>query len=198
MPSLGILPHPSAKCKSFLLIITNNTRDTSHFHFGLTGAGKSTLAKKLSRRLKLPVYGIGEYRSRFPATAVGEADAWVTLFRDLSKRKWKNCIIETTGLNRRESFLRNSLPLGSIITIKLEAQRKVLYARIRKKRKSKQGSSWLFSADYRDKYEFVRKLFKEFKSLPADIRINTTKLTPQEVYKIVSDKLKIFSRNYCF
>ncbi len=63
---------------------------------GLPGAGKSTLAKKLSRKLKLPIYYIGEYRSMFPHTLVGEADAWIALFRDLSRRKWRNCILETT------------------------------------------------------------------------------------------------------
>ena len=66
---------------------------------GLPGAGKTTLGKKLSRTLDLPVYRVGEYRAKFPISLVGEADAWVALFRDLSKQKWKNCILETTGLN---------------------------------------------------------------------------------------------------
>jgi len=33
---------------------------------GLPGAGKTTLSKKLSAKLKLPVYRIGEYRARHP------------------------------------------------------------------------------------------------------------------------------------
>ena len=73
--------------------------------FGLPGAGKTTLAKGLSRKLNLPIFQIGEYRSKLHSSPTGEADAWVALFRDLSRRKWRNCILETTGLNRRESFL---------------------------------------------------------------------------------------------
>ena len=72
---------------------------------GLPGSGKTTLSKKLARKLKLPVYRVGEYRSKFPVTVYGEVDAWLALFKDLSKRKWRNCILETTGLNRRETFL---------------------------------------------------------------------------------------------
>ena len=157
---------------------------------GLPGAGKSTLANKLAKELKLPVYCIGEYRSKFPMTPIGEADAWVALYRDLSRRKWRNCILETTGLNSRESFLKIALPILQTVTIKLEAQRKILYERINKKKKSKQGSEWLFSSAYTDKYEFVKKLFKEFKEIPADIRINTSKLKAHDVYKIALRKLK--------
>ncbi len=159
---------------------------------GLPGAGKSTLAKKLSRKLKIPIYGIGEYRAKFPVSIVGEADAWIALFHDLSRQKWRNCILETTGLNRRESFLKVVLPMLRLVTIKLEAQRKVLYARIRKKKKNEQGGDWLFSAHYRDKYEFVRKLFKKFKKIPAEIKIDTRKFGQREVYKIALEKLKMY------
>ena len=58
---------------------------------GLPGAGKSTLAKKLAKKLKLPIYGIGRYRSKFPMSLIGEADAWLSLFCDLSRRKWMIC-----------------------------------------------------------------------------------------------------------
>ncbi|MBI5418411.1 hypothetical protein HZA55_10810 [Candidatus Poribacteria bacterium] len=39
---------------------------------GLPGAGKSTLSKKLAKKFKLPIFYIGKYRSRFPATGAGE------------------------------------------------------------------------------------------------------------------------------
>jgi thymidylate kinase len=157
---------------------------------GLPGAGKSTLANKLAKEMKLPVYGIGEYRSKFSMSPIGEADAWVALYRDLSRRRWRNCILETTGLNSRESFLKIALSPLQTVTIKLEAQRKILYERINKKKKSKQGDEWLFSPDYADKCEFVRKLFKDFKKIPAEIRINTSKLKAHDVYKIALRKLK--------
>lgn len=148
---------------------------------GLPGAGKTTLAESLSKRLKVPIYGIGKYRARFPMNGIGEADAWLALFRDLSKRKWQNCILETTGLNTRESFLSDSLPIGKMITIKLEAPSKVLYQRISKKKKKEQGGKWLYSSSYKDKYDFVRKLFKHFKEIRADYAIDTGKLSKAEV-----------------
>ena len=42
---------------------------------GLPGAGKTTLAERLGKALKIPVFCIGDYRTRFPQTAIGEADA---------------------------------------------------------------------------------------------------------------------------
>ncbi len=88
---------------------------------GLPGAGKTTLAKKLSSRLNLPVLRIGEYRSKYPPSSIGEADAWVALYRVFSKRKWRNCIVETCGLNQRECFLKAAVPFPQAITVKLEA-----------------------------------------------------------------------------
>ena len=128
---------------------------------GLPGAGKTTLGKKLSAKYHLPVFYIGAYRSKFPSSDKGEADAWVALFRDLSRQKWANCILETTGLNSRERFLRAAFPFSNIVTIKLIAQKRVLYKRIGKK-KNERGGEWLFSDDYSDKYEFVRKMFRQF------------------------------------
>ena len=163
---------------------------------GLPGSGKTTLAEQLSSKLKVPIFQIGVYRSKFPLSPIGEADAWVALFKDLSRHKWSNCIIETTGLNRRESFLRVAFPFSQIVTIKLDAPKKLLYARIRKKRKKEQGGEWLFSADYPDKYKFVGKFYREFKKLPADIRINTAKLTVERVYHAALLKLELY-KTFC-
>ncbi len=148
---------------------------------GLPGAGKTTLAKKLSSRLNIKVLRIGAYRSKYPPSPIGEADAWVALYRDLSKKKWRNCILETTGLNRRESFLKTALPFAQLVTIKLEAPKEVLYKRIARKNKEEQGGEWSFSVEYPDKVEFVKKLYKEFKRLPAEIRIDTSKLGIRKV-----------------
>lgn len=152
---------------------------------GLPGAGKTTLARSLGKRFKIPIYGIGSYRAHFPMTGIGEADAWLALFRDLSKLKWQNCILETTGLNKRESFFRDALPIGQMMTIKLEASRRVLYQRIGKKKKKEQGGKWLFNSSYKDKYEFVRKLFKSFKDIQADYVIDAGKYSKAEVYRNV-------------
>lgn len=150
---------------------------------GLPGAGKTTLSRRLSKALKVPLLRIGCHRARFPQTPVGEADAWVTLFRELSRHRWKNCILETTGLNCREAFLRTALPFEQMFTIKLEASRKTLFRRIGKKKKKYQGGQWFYSADYRDKYEFVRKFFKAFCKIPANCYINTNRLTKATVYR---------------
>lgn len=164
---------------------------------GLPGAGKTTLAKRLAKKLEFPIYRIGEYRLRFPSTPIGEADAWAALFRDLSKRKWRNCILETTGLNRRECFLRAALPFFQIVTVKLEAQRKVLFERIGRKRKRERGGKWLFETDYPDKYQFAKKMFPEFKKIPAEIKIDTTHLKPQEVYQIALKQLQTHIISNC-
>jgi hypothetical protein len=68
-----------------------------------------------------------------------------------------------------------------MVTVKLEAPRRVLYKRIGKKIKGEQGGEWSFSVEYPDKYEFVKKLYREFERLPAEIRINTAKLGVNKV-----------------
>ena len=163
---------------------------------GLPGAGKTTLARRLSRVLKVPVIRIGYHRARFPQAPIGEADSWVTLFRELSRRRWKNCILETTGLNCREAFLKAALPFESMFTIKLEASRKTLFRRIGKKKKKDQGGQWLYNANYRDKYEFVRKLFKRFRKIPADCYIDTNRLTKVAVYRQAVKEIDDFRGRY--
>jgi len=151
---------------------------------GLPGAGKTTLARRLGKELKVPILRIGYQRARFPQTPIGEADAWIALFRELSRRRWKNCILETTGLNRREEFLRTALPFEQVFTIKLDASRKTLAARIRKKKKRDRGGRWFYGAEYRNKYEFVRKMFKHFRKIPANYCINTNRLPSTAVYRL--------------
>jgi len=126
-------------------------------------------------------------------TPIGEADAWVALFRELSRRKWKNCILETTGLNSREEFLRKALPLEHIFTIKLEASCKTLISRIRKKKKKERGGRWLYSTLYRNRYEFVRKLFKQFRKIQADCHIKTDQMTEIAVYRKTLEEIEFIT-----
>ncbi len=49
----------------------------------------------------------------------------------------------------------------------------------------------MFGETYRDKYEFVKKMFDAFKKIPSEIRINTSKIKPEEVCKIALDSIKI-------
>ena len=44
---------------------------------------------------------------------------------------------------------------GQVFTIKLDASRKTLFARIRKKKKRARGCRWFYGVEYRNKYEFV-------------------------------------------
>jgi shikimate kinase len=160
---------------------------------GLPGAGKTTLAKGLSKKLKIPVYDIGFYRARFPMTAIGEADAWLALFRDLSRRGWRNCILETTGLNAREGFLSDALPFDRMIVVKLEASHKVLMQRIGQKKKSEQGGNWLYSDHLKDKYDFVNKLYPVFKKIMARFAIKTDRMTKKEVFDAVFKRINMES-----
>jgi hypothetical protein len=163
---------------------------------GLPGSGKTALSIKLARHFKIPVFRIGNCRAKFPLSIYGEADAWVSLFKELSKQKWRNCIFESTGLNARELFLKSALPLYGIITVKLEASKKILIERIDKKSKSERGGHWLFSTTYPDKYAFVKKCFKGFHSVPADIVIDTSIINQNVVYRIALIELEPYIQFY--
>lgn len=78
----------------------------------------------------------------------------------------------------------------------MNAPRKVLYGRIGKKTRGEQGGEWTFSADYADKFEFVRKLYKEFKKVPSDIAIDTTKLGPQKVFLTALKQIENYNIRY--
>jgi hypothetical protein len=124
-------------------------------------------------------------------TPIGEADAWLALFRDLSKRGWRKCILETTGLNAREGFLSDALPFDRIIIVKLEASRKVLMQRIGLKKKSEQGGKWLYSGHFKNKYDFVNKLYPAFKEVVYRFAVKTDKMTKKEVFEAVLNRINM-------
>jgi hypothetical protein len=158
---------------------------------GLPGSGKTTLAKKLSKELNLPIYNIGMYRIKYPETIMGEASAWVRLFYELSKRNWKNCILETTGLNKRENFLTDVLLYTDYYRIKLTASKKILYQRINKKKIKERGGKWLYSDSFKNKYDFVNKMFKLFKNCFAHLYINTENINSERVFNRVLKEIKL-------
>ena len=162
-------------------------------HFiGLPGAGKTTMAIALSRVLKLPILRIGAFRAKQPASAEGEADAWLGLYQALSQKKWRNCILETTGMNRRECFLNSCFPLLGVVTIKLVAPRKVLLARVGRKPKNERGADWQFSHTFPDKKAFVEKSFAHFKKLPGLIEIDTSRAGIRATLKRLLLQLKFY------
>lgn len=157
---------------------------------GLPGSGKTTLASALSKKIGLPVLRIGAFRARHPETAEGEADAWLDFYHVLSRRRWRNTIVETTGLNRREAFLEAALPLLRIVTVKLTAPKRVLLARAGRKPHNERGGKWLFSHSYRNKKEFIRKMYPHMKKVHATFEINTSRKTLQQTLDIVLDHLR--------
>ena len=157
---------------------------------GLPGSGKTTLGTALAKRLNLIRLQIGAFRARHPESLEGEAGAWLDFYRALSRRRWRNTIVETTGLNRRASFLEAAIPLGRLLTVKLTASKRVLFARVSKKPKTERGGQWLFSGAYPDKKSFVRKMYATMKKLPADLTIDTSKCTPRQTLNAVIELLK--------
>ena len=118
---------------------------------------------------------------------------WLALFSDLSKRGWCNCILETTGLNAREGFLSDALPFDRIIIVRLEASRKVLMQRIGLKKKSEQGGKWLYSGHFKNKYDFVNKLYPAFKLVVYRFAVKTDKMTKKEVFDAVLNRINMES-----
>ena len=141
-------------------------------------------------RLKLPVFRIGDYRKKFSMTPEGELSAWTHLFKDLCKLGWKNCILETTGLNKRERFLSDNL-FGRLVTIKLSATKKTLYKRVDMKPPNERGGKWVYGETYSHKKKFIDLLFKEFKHIFGHINIVTDKLSKKEVYNEVIARLNV-------
>ncbi len=160
---------------------------------GLPGSGKTTLATALSKKIGLPVLRIGAFRARHPESAEGEADAWLDFYKALSRRRWRNSIVETTGLNRRAAFLEAAMPLLRLVTVKLIAPKRVLLARAGRKPRNERGGKWLYSHSYRNKREFIRKLFVAMKKVQATLQINTSRKTLRQTLDIVLDHLRRYS-----
>lgn len=149
---------------------------------GLPGAGKTTLTSRLGPHLGWEVLRIGQFRGRFPPTAEGEADAWLALYQELSRWGWDRVILETSGLNGRLCFLYQALPLGRLLTLKLTCSKEELLRRVKLKPSKEKTEPWVYQDTLPDRETFIKRFFKLFTALPAEIEIDTTHLTPQEVF----------------
>ncbi len=78
---------------------------------GIPGAGKTTLAKQLSKEYKLRVLSISDYRNRYHH----ELTAWQKMAEQVSH----NIIIDTSGLNKFLSILLSKIK-DKYITILLK------------------------------------------------------------------------------
>lgn len=132
---------------------------------------------------------IGQFRGRFPPTAEGEADAWLALYRELSRYGWDRVILETSGLNGRLCLLYQALPPGRILTLKLICSREELLRRVKLKPPEEEAEPWVYRDTLPDRETFIEQFFEPFAALPAEIEIDTTCPSPEEVFAHVIEEL---------
>lgn len=160
---------------------------------GLPGAGKTTLTSRLGPYLGWEVLQIGRFRRGFPPTVEGEADAWLALYRELSRHGWDRVILETTGLNGRLCFLYRALPPGRILTLKLICSKEELLRRVKLKPPKEETGPWVYHDTLPDREAFIAEFLEPFAALPAEIEIDTTHLSPEEVFARAIEELKAWS-----
>lgn len=157
---------------------------------GLPGAGKTTLSSRLGPHLDWEVLRIDQFRSRFPPTPTGEVDTWLALYQALSRYGWDHVILETSGLNGRLCFLHQAFPPGRILTLKLICSREELRRRVELKPPKEEAAPWVYWDTLPDRETFIQQFFKPFADLPAEIEIDTTHLSPEEVFAQAVERLK--------
>jgi hypothetical protein len=157
---------------------------------GLPGAGKTTLTSRLGPHLGWEVLRIGQFRDRFPSTVEGEADAWLALYRELSRQGWDRVILETSGLNGRLCFLYQAFPPGRILTLKLTCSKEELLRRVKLKPSKEKAEPWVYHDTLPDRETFIERFFEPFAALPAEIEIDTTRLSPEEVLACAVERLE--------
>lgn len=162
---------------------------------GLPGAGKTTLCRQLGPLLGWEVLRIGQFRRLRPPSETGEADAWLALYQALSRCRWEQVILETTGLNGRLCFLRQAFAPGRVVTLKLSCCRDELLRRIERRPAGEETNPWFYADCLPDRQAFISRLFEQFTKLPAELETDTTWLTPDEVFAQAVEKIKAWSRS---
>jgi len=144
---------------------------------GQIGSGKTTLARELSQSLKFPVFEIDRYRRK----TGNEMGAWLQMYKDSLKHK--NYILDSSGLNGRLAYLLK----GDVTTIKLICNKKTAVKRLNEKGRS---DIKLPYKEFETHEDFIDYWKKNQRKIKEDLRINTDKLTPQEVFEKVNGFLK--------
>jgi len=194
--------------KNFLKVKHKLRRPVVLVLTGLCGSGKSSLANKLSNKINAKIHTIGGcrnivkelYDERQPelkfielnndTASLLELQAWTLFFYATLREIEKNndVILDTSGLNKRLSFLLNNLlGIADVIRIKLECPMKELDKRI-KNRKEKQNG--FFPYEYAGHMELNKDLQRYFKEVKTNITVNTDKLNAEQTYQKVISELK--------
>lgn len=148
---------------------------------GISGAGKTTLAKQLSKEYKLKVLSISDYRNRYHH----ELTAWQKMAEQVSN----NIIINTSGLNKFLSTLLSKIK-DKYITILL----KCTIPEAAKRNKDKKEGYFPYKISREQFNRNAQKAIQKncYFGAPADIIINTTSKTKAMVYEEAKNKLSGF------
>lgn len=90
--------------------------------------------------------------------------------------------METTGLNGRLCFLYQAVPPGQILTLKLVCSVEELFRRVKLKPPGEEMEPWAYRDALPDRETFIREFFDLFAALPAEIEIDTTRLSPEGLF----------------
>ena len=148
---------------------------------GISGAGKTTLAKQLSKEYKLKILSISDYRNRYH----NELLAWQKMAEQVSN----NTIIDTSGLNKFLSILLSKIK-DNYITILL----KCTTAEASKRNKGKKEGYFPYNITRKQFNRNAKKAIQKnsYFGAPADIIINTTGKTKTTIYEEAKTKLSGF------
>lgn len=145
---------------------------------GISGAGKTTLAKRLSKEYNLKILSISEYRNKYH----DETTAW----QELAKQVSDNTIIDTSGLN---PCLTMVLPKNRNEYITILVKCTLSKATKRNKNRKEGYFPYTISREELNK-SFQREINKgRYFGYPANITINTTNKTKKAIYKEVIEHL---------
>lgn len=153
---------------------------------GLPGSGKSTIALELSKAFGYPVIRIGQFRNKkenqCTSINASEVFAWKDMASAIKKAGWDNCIIESSGINKRlQPILNNFNPLN-LMTVKLVCSKRNLLRRCAKKVRT-----GFFPYSF-DDVEFIKLHWKIMKRKPADVVVRTDRRSLKRIVYTIIEK----------